>query len=102
MMKVVRALQINDPAGLFSRELDSETLEVWWACVVRLLSFFIKLEIYCRSGGGGGCEMLQSAEARLEDAEVFTAFTRKVFLFLDHVSQQRRRERRRRSFVFRD
>lgn len=28
-MKVVRALQVNDPAGLFSRELDKATLEVW-------------------------------------------------------------------------
>ncbi|CAN0055663.1 unnamed protein product, partial [Ectocarpus fasciculatus] len=27
MMKVVRALQISDPAGMFSRELDEETLE---------------------------------------------------------------------------
>lgn len=28
MMKVVRSLQLNDPSGLFSRELDAETLEV--------------------------------------------------------------------------
>lgn len=29
MMKVVRALQMSDPAGMFSRVLDEETLEVW-------------------------------------------------------------------------
>lgn len=27
-MKVVRALQINDPAGVFSRQLDASALEV--------------------------------------------------------------------------
>lgn len=29
MMKVVRALQIKDAAGVFSRKLDQDTLEVW-------------------------------------------------------------------------
>lgn len=28
MMKVIRALQLNDPAGVFSRELDEDTLRV--------------------------------------------------------------------------
>ena len=34
MMKVVRSLQLNDPSGIFSRQLDAETLQVrrglWW------------------------------------------------------------------------
>lgn len=33
MMKVIRSLQLNDPSGIFSRQLDAETLQVrsvWW------------------------------------------------------------------------
>lgn len=34
MMKVVRALQLNDPAALFSRLMDQDALQVG-VCVVR-------------------------------------------------------------------
>lgn len=44
MMKVVRALQVKDAAGVFSRHLDEDTLEVRVFAAVMVV----------RGDGGGG------------------------------------------------